>query len=63
MGQRDPVRAKPHFEQPAQQPGGMECAPVGAELQLRGVQAGVWTRGTAAWEERISGSRYRRSMR
>jgi hypothetical protein len=25
MGQRDPVRAKPRFEQPAQQPGGMDA--------------------------------------
>src|SRR6516164_6294008 len=29
------VWAKLRFEQPAQQPSGMECVPVGAELRLR----------------------------
>ena len=47
------MRAKPRFEQPAQQPGGMECAPVCAELQLRGVQAGFGARGQPS-EERIT---------
>ena len=41
------VWAKLRFEQRAQQPSGMECAPVGAELQL----AAPWSAGRV-WSER-----------